>query len=384
MELQSYVIKQNKRLRRGYTTGSCAAAAAGAAARTLLTGADVPAIELLTPAGIRLTLEVEDMRRGEGFASCAVRKDGGDDPDATNGLLVYARVEKAEGTARVLIDGGEGVGRVTLPGLDQPVGAAAINRVPRQMIREAVLAECEAAGFSGALRVLISVPGGQQTAEKTFNPRLGIKGGISILGTTGIVEPMSEDALIKSIEVEMKVRLSGKNKNLVVIPGNYGAVFSENELGLSPETCMKCSNYVGETVDMAVALGAESLLFIAHIGKFIKVSGGIMNTHSRNSDSRMELLAAAALRAGAPLGVLEEILKAPTTDEGLRLLKEAGFLKAAMETVMEKISFYLAHRSGGAIPTEAMVFSNVYGLLGKTKGADALLKKAAADGGKHE
>ncbi len=375
MEFKEYVIRQNKKLRRGYTTGSCAAAAAKAAAGMLLSGSVVSQAELVTPGGVRLDLEIEDISRGPDYVSCAVRKDGGDDPDATNGILIYARVERSAGPEQVSIDGGRGVGRVTLPGLDQPVGAAAINRVPRQMIREAVLEAAGACGYEGALRVTVSVPEGEEIAEKTFNPRLGILGGISILGTTGIVEPMSEEALVKSIEVEMRVRLSGGNRRLVVIPGNYGAVFSKNELGIRPEEAMKCSNYVGETIDMAVAMGAESLLFIGHIGKFIKLSGGIMNTHSRNSDSRMELLSAAALRGGAPLPVLREVLEAATTDEGLRILKEAGFLEAAMDQVMEKIGFYLAHRSGGAIPVEAMVFSNLYGLLGKTKGAEALLEE---------
>ncbi len=376
--LDQYVVKQNKRLRCGYTTGSCAAAAAKAAAELLLGGGPVSCVELMTPKGILLNLEVKEASRGEGWAVCAVEKDGGDDPDVTNGILVFARVERIPGetgTSGIVIDGGEGVGRVTLPGLEQPVGAAAINRVPRQMIREAVLEICEAYDYRGSLKAVISVPAGKETAKKTFNPRLGIEGGISILGTSGIVEPMSEDALIKSIEVEMKVRLSGGNPYLVVIPGNYGTVFSQNEFGLSPDRTMKCSNYVGETVDFAVANGAKGILFIGHIGKFIKLSGGIMNTHSRNADSRMELLTAAALRAGAPLPVLKEILSAATTDEGIRILKEAGFLEASMKEVMEKLGFYLRHRCRSAIETEAFVFSNEYGLLGQTPGAAALLEK---------
>ena len=203
--LERYVVKQNKRLRCGYTTGSCAAAAAKAAAELLLGGENPEQVELLTPKGILLTLTPEDCRRGETWAGCAIRKDGGDDPDATNGILVYARVEQDNGS-EILIDGGTGVGRITLPGLEQPVGAAAINRVPRAMIQNAVEEICEAYDYRGGLRVVISVPQGEEIAQKTFNPRLGIQGGISILGTTGIVEPMSETALIKSIEVEMGVR----------------------------------------------------------------------------------------------------------------------------------------------------------------------------------
>ena len=372
--LERYVVKQNKRLRCGYTTGSCAAAAAKAAAELLLGGENPEQVELLTPKGILLTLTPEDCRRGETWAGCAIRKDGGDDPDATNGILVYARVEQDSGS-EILIDGGTGVGRITLPGLEQPVGAAAINRVPRAMIRNAVEEICEAYDYRGGLRVVISVPQGEEIAKKTFNPRLGIQGGISILGTTGIVEPMSETALIKSIEVEMGVRLSQGNGYVVVIPGNYGTVFSQKEFALDTSRTMKCSNFIGETIDFAVNGGAKGILLIGHIGKFIKLSGGIMNTHSRNADSRMELLCTAALRAGAPVPVLKEILEAATTDEGLKILVDHGYLEASMRIVMEKIAFYLNHRCLGAIETEAMMFSNLYGLLGETPGARAMLEK---------
>lgn len=370
--LEEYVVKQNRKLRCGYTTGSCAAAAAKAAAEILLGGYEVPAVELMTPKGILLNLDIHDITVGEGWACCAVQKDGGDDPDATNGIFIYAKAEYTE-SDQILIDGGEGVGRVTLPGLEQPVGAAAINQVPRQMIRNAVSEICEAYDHKKGIKVTVSVPEGAKIAEKTFNPRLGIRGGISILGTTGIVEPMSESALIKSIEVEMKVLISNGNDSLVVIPGNYGTVFSRNELGINMDRCLKCSNYIGETIDFAVNMGVREILLIGHIGKFIKLSGGIMNTHSRNADCRMELMATAALKAGAPLPVLEEILKSSTTDEGVRILEEKGYLKETMGQIMDRISFYLANRCQGAIRTEAMIFSNVYGLLGKTSGADELL-----------
>ena len=383
---EEYVVKGNRRLKCGYTTGSCAAAAAKAAAGMLLTGQEISRVELMTPKGLLLRLDIRDIVRGEGFVSCGVRKDGGDDPDVTDGLLICVRVEYAakEGGGKqekkspvpqVFIDGGEGVGRVTLPGLEQPVGEAAINRVPRQMITEAVLESSRACGFVGSLKVTVFVPEGEERSARTFNPRLGIKGGISILGTTGIVEPMSESALINSIKVEMKVLLKRKNGYLVVIPGNYGTVFSKNELGIDTEYTMKCSNYIGETVDFAAELKVKGILFIGHIGKFIKLSGGIMNTHSRNADSRMELLAAAAIKAGAPLPVLLEILEAPTTDQGLEGLEEAGYLEPAMKVVTERAGFYLKHRSGGAFETEVMIFSNVYGLLGQTAGAAAMLER---------
>ena len=219
-----YVIKNNKKLRYGYTTGSCAAAAAKAAARMLLTGETVENVDLMTPKGILLHLEILDIHKGEEEVSCAVRKDGGDDPDATHGLLVYAAVRKKKESG-VTIDGGRGVGRVTKRGLEQPVGAAAINRTPRAMITEAVEDIADAFGYTEGFTVVISIPGGEEVAKKTFNPRLGILGGISVLRTSGIVVPMSEDALIASIHAEMRLRKENGGDYLLITPGNYGAAF---------------------------------------------------------------------------------------------------------------------------------------------------------------
>lgn len=365
-------------MRLGYTTGSCAAAAAKASTEMLLGGGSVTEISLMTPKGILLELSVDQVTRGQDQVSCCIYKDGGDDPDATNGIAVFAAVRMISRDRKkqpeIIIDGGIGVGRVTLPGLDQPVGAAAINRVPRQMIGNEVKAICESYDFYGTLEVTISVPEGVEIAKKTFNPRLGIVGGISILGTSGIVEPMSEEALIKSIGVEMNVIKAKGNKYLVVIPGNYGSVFSKNELGVDMANALKCSNFVGETIDFAAGMEFEGMLLIGHIGKFIKLSGGIMNTHSRNADCRMELIAIAALMSGAEDALLREIMAAGTTDEGVRILKEAGLLEPAMKYIMEKIAFYIDHRCLGKIRTEAIVFSNVYGILGMTEGAGELLE----------
>ena len=196
--MEEYIVKDGKKLRLGYTTGSCAAAAAKAAAYMLLTGRRKDTIDLLTPKGIRLHLTVEEIKITSSEVSCAIRKDSGDDPDATRGTLIFACVRKTD-VPEILIDGGAGVGRVTKRGLDQPVGAAAINSVPRRMIEENVREVCALCGYDGGVSVVISVPEGEALAKKTFNPRLGIVGGISILGTTGIVEPMSEQALVDTI-----------------------------------------------------------------------------------------------------------------------------------------------------------------------------------------
>ena len=371
--LDEYVIKQNKKLRCGYTTGSCAAAAAKAAALMLLCGEQVEKVELMTPKGILLKLPVRDASYGKDYACCAVEKDGGDDPDVTHGLKIYAKVERiAEG---FIIDGGEGVGRVTRGGLEQPVGAAAINSTPRRMIGEALKEVAENAAYQGGLKAVISVPGGEKTAEKTFNPILGIQGGISILGTSGIVEPMSETALIRSLELEMKQQAASGRKYLVVTLGNYGKNYLAELEDVPVKDSVKCSNYIGEVIDIAVNLGVKGLLFIAHIGKFAKVAGGIMNTHSRNADARAEILAAAALRAGISREGALRILETPTTDAALDILAEENIMKQTMDVLMEKIAFYLNHRCYGAIETEALVFSNDRGYLGETDGFRKMVEK---------
>nr|WP_294659979.1 cobalt-precorrin-5B (C(1))-methyltransferase CbiD [uncultured Blautia sp.] len=374
-----YVIRNQKKLRFGYTTGSCAAGAARGAARLLLGEDEISEVELMTPKGILLHLEILDRKRSENAASCAVRKDAGDDPDTTNGILVYAEVEKflirSDMEDRIVIDGGIGVGRVTKPGLSQKIGEAAINPVPRAMILQAVEEIADQYHYEGGLKVTISVPEGEKIARKTFNPRLGIVGGISILGTSGIVEPMSEKALIDSIRVEMTQHAAMGEQYMLVTPGNYGADYLREHMELPFEKNIKCSNYVGETIDMAVDMGVKGILFISHIGKFVKVAAGIMNTHSHSADARMEVLCSNAIRAGGDLACARSILQCNTTDEALRVLDENHILKETMKEITDRIQFYLDHRSYQQILLGAVIFSNEYGYLGQTANAAELIDK---------
>ena len=374
-----YVVRNQKKLRFGYTTGSCAAGAARGAAELLLGEDEIEEAELMTPKGILLHLELLDMKRDENAASCAVRKDAGDDPDTTNGILVYAKVEKfqirSDMEDRIVIDGGTGVGRVTKPGLSQKIGEAAINPVPRAMILQAVEEIADRYHYEGGLKVTISVPEGEKIARKTFNPRLGIVGGISILGTSGIVEPMSEKALIDSIRVEMSQHAAMGEQYMLVTPGNYGADYLREHMALPFEKNIKCSNYVGETIDMAVDMGVKGILFISHIGKFVKVAAGIMNTHSHSADARMEVLCANAIRAGGDLACARSILQCNTTDEALRVLDENHILRETMKEITDRIQFYLDHRSYQQILLGAVIFSNEYGYLGQTEHAAELINK---------
>ena len=370
--MEKYVFKNNKKLRMGYTTGSCAAAAAKAAACMLLTGKAVPEVKLMTPKGIRLDLEVLEAKWTAEEASCAIRKDAGDDPDVTDGLEIYASVRKTEEPG-VQIDGGEGVGRVTRPGLEQPVGAAAINKVPRQMIRENVEEICRKLGYEGGLSVTISIPGGEALAMKTFNPRLGIVGGISVLGTSGIVEPMSEEALIQTIRVDIKMQLAGGRRYLVLVPGNYGLDYLNEFHPKLLKNSVKYSNFLGEAIDAAVEYGAKGILLAGHIGKLVKLAGGIMNTHSRNADSRMEILTAHAAVLGADQGTAAALMNCITTDEALEILEEKGLLEGVMERLLERMEFYVDHRSGHSLENGILVFSQTKGTLGESKDARRVL-----------
>ena len=394
-----------EKLRKGFTTGSCSAAAAKAATYMLLSGGRKESIEIETPGGPIFRAEIVDITRGADWVQCAVVKDGGDDPDVTTGVHVVALVKvdsyepefsmdplkisdspksadssemrsPLESNVQVIIDGGEGVGRVTLPGLDQPVGNAAINRVPRQMIAKEVAEVADLMDFHGALQVTISVPEGEEIAQKTFNPRLGIQGGISILGTTGIVEPMSTQAILDTIRVELSQRKAMGNSIVAVAPGNYGIHFMQDTYGYDLDASVKCSNFIGDTLDIATELGFQGMLLTGHIGKLIKVSGGMMNTHSKEGDGRMELLASALLRAGGDADTARRVLGCAVTEEALRVIEQESqsLLHRTMAAVMDKICFYLRKRAGEELDIECIVYSMDFGLLGASAGAEEMLR----------
>jgi cobalt-precorrin-5B (C1)-methyltransferase len=366
----------SKFLRCGYTTGSCAALAAAGAARLLLSGEAPELLRLVTPKG--WTVEVppaEAVLDGE-EARCAVRKDAGDDPDVTDGCLVCAAVRRAAEGIRVF--GGAGVGRVTKPGLDRPVGAAAINSVPRRMILQAVEEVCEELGYSGGLSVVISVPGGEQLAHRTFNPMLGIEGGISILGTTGIVEPMSEQALIDTVELELRQAAALSGKRLILTTGSYGEAYLRScGLDACGVPTVKCSNFIGEALDAAAAQGFSEVLLVGHIGKLVKLAGGIMNTHSRQADCRMELFTAHAALCGADTRLCAALMEAVTADACLALLDGAGLKAQVLESLLAAIQRHLDRRASGRMTVGAVVFSNEYGGLGMTAEAERIRKEWA-------
>ncbi|MCR4635365.1 MAG: cobalt-precorrin-5B (C(1))-methyltransferase CbiD [Butyrivibrio sp.] len=355
-----YIEKSGKKLRYGFTTGSCAAAASKAALIMLITGGDIHTACISTPGGINFNAEIIDIHREEDFVSCAVVKDGGDDPDVTTGSKVCAKVTLTDNKG-IYIDGGEGVGRVTKPGLDQPIGNAAINSVPRKMITEnleSILIEygIEDKGVS----VIISVPNGETLAEKTFNPKLGIVGGISILGTTGIVEPMSDRAVIDTIRVETKVRKAQGSDILMVAPGNYGLSFLSEVYKIDPADVVLCSNFVYDAVNIAVDEGFSRLLFVGHIGKLVKVAGGIKNTHSMYGDHRMEILSDICkklLDAQTYESIKADLMECVMTGEAVRIINTTGKGDIIFDNMAQSIKDHMQKWSGDTLEVEVIVFA---------------------------
>ena len=402
--IDEYVVSEGRKLRMGITTGTCAALAAQGAVRMLLSGREVKEACLVTPKGIRVTEPLLDISISDGAASCAVRKDAGDDKDATDGILIYARAsipdaevsesptgpmsiksansaerisDKSANAAELIsITGGTGIGRVTLPGLDQPVGAAAINSVPRKMIREAVTDAANALGYDGPIEITVYAPEGRKIAEKTFNPRLGIRGGISILGTEGIVRPMSRRALTDTIRADIRVHAQG-GCPVLAVPGNYGLRFLEETFGVPASDPVIMSNYVGETIDAAGEAGVKELLLAGHLGKFVKLAGGIMNTHSSEADARMELLCAHAVRCGAPADLLKQILDCTVTQEAAQLLKAAGLLKAVSGSILRAAEAHVRRRAAEGMKTALIIYTLEDGILAESTEARPMLARRA-------
>lgn len=375
-------------LKRGFTTGTCAAGAAGAAAAMLLTGTIKTTAQVKTPKGTVVTLRLLDMEIKKERVSCGVRKDAGDDPDVTHQTMIYASVEYYKGyleeergeerfyrQGNLFLTGGRGIGLITKPGLACPVGKHAINPVPRQMIFKEVEEAALLADFEGRLLVRISIPEGERLAAKTFNPRLGIVGGLSVLGTSGIVEPMSEAALKASIRLELHMKAVAGMKAIILTPGNYGERFLKENLGLSLSQGVRCSNYIGETVEMAEGEGLDGILFVGHMGKLIKVAGGVFNTHSKYGDRRMEILWDCTKGYCEDWDeeerrrLKERILGSNTTESATEALEEAGIRKPVMETVADRIREQIMKWHGDPVRVEAVVFSNGGGSLGMTAGA---------------
>ena len=373
-----YTVKDEKKLRCGYTTGSCAAAAAKAALIMLLKGEEIHQVSIVTPKGVTYVAEIIDIQREDGSISCSVIKDGGDDIDATDGMQIRASVSLRD-DGEIVIDGGSGIGRITKPGLDQPIGEAAINSVPRKMIRENIKEVLEANGvMERGATVIISAPKGEEIALKTFNPKLGIVGGISILGTTGIVEPMSDEGILGTIRAQINMQRALGKKVLLIAPGNYGLRFLKDEYGIDEDRAVLCSNFVYDTLKFAQNAGFKQLLFVGHLGKLVKVAGGIKNTHSKYGDHRMEILIDTAKEFAADNefdALKAELSECVMTDEALRIIDSYGYKEKVFYRLADKIRENMESWSEKEVRAETIIFADGYSFLSESTGAKEMLQK---------
>ncbi len=315
------VWHNGKALRKGYTTGSCATAAAKVAALMVLRQHIIHQVSIVTPSGVTLRLNVESPHIEGQQAIAAIRKDGGDDVDATHGMLIFARVSLND-SGEIVLSGGEGVGTVTRKGIGLPIGSAAINRTPRQTIEAAVR---EVIGPLRGADVEIFAPEGDERAKKTYNSRLGIIGGISIIGTTGIVTPMSEESWKRSLSLEMEIKREAGLERVVLVPGNHGERFVREQMGLPGDIVVTMSNFVGFMIEEAVRMGYKQIVLIGHPGKLVKIAAGIFHTHSHIADGRMETLVAHLALLGAPHALLLKVSECDTTEAAMEHIDAAGF-----------------------------------------------------------
>ncbi|KID00675.1 cobalt-precorrin-6A synthase [Hafnia alvei] len=321
-----------KSYRKGYTTGSCATAAAKVAALMVLRQQVINQISIVTPSGVTLRLNVEQPLICGQQASAAIRKDGGDDVDATHGMLIFAQVALND-SGSISIVGGEGVGTVTRKGIGLPVGSSAINRTPLHTIEEAVR---EVIGPERGAEIVIFAPEGEERAQKTYNGRLGILGGISIIGTTGIVTPMSEESWKRSLALELEMKRAQGMTSVILVPGNHGERFVQEQMQLSGDRVVTMSNFVGYMLQETQRLGFRRVVLVGHLGKLIKVAAGIFHTHSHIADGRMETLVTRLALMGAPHELLQAVFECSTTEAAMELIEQHG-LQAVYNDIAQAI-----------------------------------------------
>lgn len=376
--MEEYVYIDGKKYKRGYTTGSCAAAASKASVYMLLTKEKIYDINIDTPKGIPLTLSVRNIEISDDYAICSIEKDGGDDIDATHKMNIFAKAELIDNLddEEILVTGGKGIGLVTKKGLSVEVGKHAINPIPMKMIKDEVKKIIrEKEDFienNKSIKITIFAPEGEEIAKKTFNPRLGIVGGISILGTTGIVEPMSEEGWKKSLSIELEMkRVQGLDK-IILVPGNHGEEFIREHLKIDMHNCVRMSNFVGYMLNEAKRLGFKKILMAGHIGKFIKISAGIFQTHSKVCDARNEIMIANLALLGADLDFLNKINECVTTEGAVEIIDDSKYkdiYNILCDKCRNRVEQYLNEDD---IEVGIYMFRMDKSLLGKSANADLI------------
>ena len=366
------VWHNGKALRKGYTTGSCATAAAKVAALMVMRQHLIHQVSIVTPSGVTLNLNVESPHVEGQQGIAAIRKDGGDDIDATHGMLIFARVTLTD-SGEITLRGGEGVGTVTRKGIGLPIGSAAINRTPRHTIETAVR---EAIGPARGAEVEIFAPEGEERAKKTYNARLGILGGISIIGTTGIVTPMSEESWKRSLALELEMKRAAGLERVVLVPGNHGERFVREQMGIDSQVVVTMSNFVGYMIEESVRLGFRQIVLIGHPGKLVKIAAGIFHTHSHIADGRMETLVAHLALLGAPLELLTLVSECDTTEAAMEHIDAYGFQRLynhLAERICQRVLERLRFTQNPPI-CDAIMFAFDNQILGSNRPVNEIVK----------
>ena len=385
--IDEFVYVDGKKYRRGYTSGSCACGATKAALIMHLEKRNINEVRIGTPKGVDLDLKIDNISRGKDWVQCSVKKDGGDDIDATHGMDIFARLELVQAdqvpdfrsdldSDYLFITSGQGIGRVTKKGLDIRPGRPAINRVPLKMILKEVQETLDEAGldiydYLGGRKILVTIfaPQGQEIAKRTFNSNLGIEGGISIIGTTGIVEPMSDEGWKKALSAELAIKRAEGREAIILVPGNIGRDIMAKSYGADLDGIVKMSNFIGYMLMETKRLGFKRVIVGGHIGKLIKLSGGITNSHSRVADARREIMVANLALLGAPLELLKEIDACLSTDAMVDIIRKAGYsqvFKVLADKAASKAKVYMRLGQEDHMDIEVYLFSMDGSLLAKS------------------
>jgi cobalt-precorrin-5B (C1)-methyltransferase len=355
-------VHRHRRMRTGFTTGACATAAAVAATRCLLSGAPISSVSIHLPAGIDATFEIASCVQEPGQVRCSVIKDAGDDPDVTHGAEIIATVRPSEQPG-IDLRGGPGVGRVTLPGLGLEIGGPAINPVPRKMILEGVASASRDAehGFV----VEISVLGGEEMAKKTLNARLGIVGGISILGTTGIVRPYSTASWRASVEQAIDVAAANGQTEIAITTGGRSERFAQRMLQLPEIALIEMGEFTGHALRRAVARRIRTVHVCGMIGKLSKIAQGHLMTHVAGNQVDVGYLASLAGLAGAPAEVQRRIAAANTAREAQEIALATG-LNGYFDLIAADASTACWRYVQGATDIDCLLFDFQGELLGRS------------------
>ena len=386
--IDEFVYVDGKKYRRGYTSGSCACGATKAALIMHLEKRNINQVRIGTPKGVDLDLKIDNISRGKDWVQCSVKKDGGDDIDATHGMDIFARLELVQAdqvpdfrsdldSDYLFITSGQGIGRVTKKGLDIRPGRPAINRVPLNMILKVVQETLDEAGldiydYLGGRKILVTIfaPQGQEIAKRTFNSNLGIEGGISIIGTTGIVDPMSDEGWKKALSAELAIKRAQGRETIILVPGNIGRDIMAKSYGADLDGIVKMSNFIGYMLMETKRLGFKRVIVGGHIGKLIKLSGGITNSHSRVADARREIMVANLALLGAPLELLKEVDACLSTDAMVDIIRKAGYsqvFKVLADKAASKAKVYMRLGQEDHIDIEVYLFSMDGSLLAKSQ-----------------